>query len=66
MFWLAFRWFPMVGWGGTCAIEQNGKYHMAVSCLFSYEEFDKDGSSVKPYKALKGPYKALKGDHKAL
>ena len=24
MFWLVFRWFPMVRWCGICVIEQNG------------------------------------------
>ena len=28
MFWLVFRWFPMVRWCRICVIEQYGKYHI--------------------------------------
>ena len=35
MFRLVFPWFPIVRWCGTCVIEQNGKYHMALQCSWA-------------------------------
>ena len=40
-----FGWFSLgFRWPDICIIEQNGKYHMAVSHLFPGPDLDKDGT----------------------